>query len=110
MDPTVKGYAPLCSPPAPCRCIGPTTGFPDRPGLSREEGLVATFDDRSFNVLGITYTLRDEAGNVLSDLKWSPGPGGGSWSRMADRVYLGRDEQVRVDYAGGGRTACLAPF
>ena len=24
------------------------------------------------------------------------------WSRMADHVYLGRDEQVRVDYAGGG--------
>ena len=63
---------------------------------------MATFDDRSFNVLGITYTLRDEAGNVLSDLKWSPGPGGGSWSRMADRVYLGRDEQVRVDYRDDG--------
>jgi len=60
---------------------------------------VATFTDKGLNTDTVLYTLRDESGNVLSDLQWSEG---GSWSRMADRIYLGRDEQVRVVYDEGG--------
>lgn len=78
-----------------------TEGVPERYHFAYDHNgeRVATFREKSLHVLDVTYTHRDEFGNVLSDFQWNPG---GGWTRMADRFYLGRDEQVRVDYAGGG--------
>jgi RHS repeat-associated protein len=53
-----------------------------------------------------TYFLRDEAGNVLTELLWaptSPGSSEGAWTRMKDYVYHGRVPIVRVEPGGSAR-------
>jgi RHS repeat-associated protein len=53
-----------------------------------------------------TYFLRDEAGNVLTELLWaptSPGASEGAWTRMKDYVYHGRVPIVRVEPGGSAR-------
>jgi len=42
-------------------------------------------------VAGATLYLRDEQGNVLSEMQWVDTGAAGYWARAKDHVYLGRD-------------------
>jgi len=53
-----------------------------------------------------TFTIRDETGNVLTELLWHPTTPGstlGTWTRMSDHVYLGREPIIRIETLGSAR-------